>query len=210
MEKMLQWNGEPILYYSLELPEIPKEGRSRKVSAYYRRMGNEWTLRWEGELFQRAVSALVAARERSKPFEPWNAELSSTVTYYNESLWSLHVSVTETTHTERPYRYLQGDTWNLRTGAPLTLASFFEDCPGWRREMFEEIKRQTQERIRSKESLLDPDAGERLEREFDPSRFYLTEEGLMVFYPMETLGSSGEGFPSFLLKKACAEGHNGI
>lgn len=210
MEKTLLWEGEPVLCYTVELPEIPEEGRHKPISAYYQKLGEAWCTRWEGELFQKAIVALTLARENSRPFDPWKAELIATVTYHQGALWSLLLDVTERTDTARPYLLRQGDTWDLKAGVPRKLESFFMDSPKWKQEILTEIKRQAGVRVRSGESLLDSDAPERVEKEFDISRFYLTEEGVVLFYPIDVLGPYGEGIPVFLVKKTCAEEDNGI
>lgn len=210
MEKMLQWEGEPVLHYSINLPEVPKEGRFKPVQAFYKKLGETWAARWEGVYFKQAAAALMDSRARSKPFEPWKAELCWVDTYRKDHLWSLYLDVKEHNSIHRPYCYRQGDTWDLTQGTPCTLQSFFDDCPKWRQGLLAEVKRQIGQRIRSGESLLDQNAAERAEKEFDPTRFYLTESGVALFYPTEVLGSAGEGIPVFVVKRSCTEGEDGI
>jgi len=65
----------------------------------------------------------------------------------------------------------------------------------------ERIERQVEERCSSGTSLLDSDCSARLKREFDSSRFYITEQGIEVFFPMYALGPGVEQIPAFLLER---------
>ena len=48
-------------------------------------------------------------------------------------------------------------------------------------------------------SLFDPDWPRLLRRSFDPERFYLTPEGIAVFFPLYAIAPYAEGIPVFLI-----------
>ena len=108
---------------------------------------------------------------------PWEAALDFTVTLLSDGLFSLYWEAAEDVGARRPRRLRRPPPvppvrWTRRIGERLNAgeAVFYEDWP----------------------SLAS--------RKFSPGRFYLTEEGPMVFYPVESIAPAMEGFPAFTLK----------
>lgn len=209
MWKETTWNetldceGEPVLALSMALPLPEEESRAgRRIARFYQHFGALWKARWTDVLHPRACSALAEAREASRPFLPWEAELSYHITYEDDGLSSLYLDVTERRGAARPLTVRAADTWDRTTGTPLPLFHFLPPSRHWRRLAVEEVQRQAMDRLQEGESLFYEDVEERAAAHFSPRRFYLTEEGLLVFYPMWSLGSPAEGIPVFFLPDA--------
>ena len=199
-KRVMKQEGEPVLTLTLRRPAVPEGGRTGRLERYFTQMAEQWKNRWETTLFPRACQALADAREASRPFEPWQAELDYTVTLWRPPLLSLRLDVTESNGTPRPLCLRAGETWDCSTGDPRTLRSFFPAKERhWRKQLLATLQAQAAERLASGESLLDPDCAGVMERAFDPERFYLTEEGLAVFYPLDVLGPYVEGTPVFTM-----------
>ena len=197
-KRVMKQEGEPVLTLSLRRPSFPENGKTERLERYFVRMAEQWQTHWETALFPRACQALSDAREASRPFEPWRAELDYTVTLWQPPLLSLYLDVTESDGTARPLRLRLGETWDCSTGYPRPLRSFFPTGEHrWRKKLLANLREQAAKRLASGESLLDPDCSQIMERTFDPERFYLTEEGPAVFYPLYVLGPYAEGIPVF-------------
>ena len=189
--------GECVLRWELAWPEFTEGRRTRGAAAYYRRHTELWRRRWKRELYTLACLDLAQRRAEGRPFRPWQGKLTTCITRQEDGLLSLWQEAEERWGFERPLVHRVGDTWSTTDGAPRTLASFFSGQRGWKRKLLEQVERQVEERIGSGLSLLDPDCAARLKREFDPRRFYVTERGIEVFYPLYTLGPGAEGVPVF-------------
>lgn len=196
--QVLKQDGEAVLTLSIRRPAFPEKGKTRRLEQYFGQMARRWRRRWESVLFPEACQALSDARAASRPFDPWRAELDYTVTLWRDPLLSLYLDAAETRgdQTPRPVRF--GEVWDCSTGYPRTLRSFFPPKDlRWRRRALDAMRAEAARRLSSGESLLDPDCARILERVFDPDRFYLTEEGAAVFFPLCTLGPRAEGIPVF-------------
>lgn len=205
----LDWEGEPVLSLSMALPVPVEEGSAdRRIARFYRRFGALWKARWTDVLHPRACAALAQARETSRPFQPWEAALTYRITYEGGGLSSLCLDVTERRGAARPLTVRAAETWSRRSGTPLPLSRFLPS-PHWRRLAVEEVQRQALDRLQEGESLFYEDVEARAAAHFDPRRYYLTEEGLLVFYPMWSLGSPAEGIPVFFLPDAKINGEDG-
>ena len=54
-------------------------------------------------------------------------------------------------------------------------------------------------RLNTGETLLHQTCPAEIAQSFDPDRFYLAEDGLVIFYPLYSLGAYSEGIPTFTL-----------
>ncbi|MBO5340058.1 MAG: DUF3298 domain-containing protein [Oscillospiraceae bacterium] len=194
----LTLQGEPVLSCTLTWPELAGGGKgTAAINRYYRHAAGMWRSRWEREVFLHACLDLADRRARSRPFKPWQVQLTTHITLRTDELLSLWQEGTEQQGFERPLSLRRGDTWSVADGAPRTLASFFPGERRWKKRMLEQLERQARHRLEQGESLLDPDCPQRLKGAFDPQRFYLSAEGIQVFYPMYVLGPGAEGIPVF-------------
>jgi len=167
----------------------------RRVNRYYGELADRWRKRWAGPLLTRAKAA-----GRAPDAPPWRATLDFTVTLLREDLLSLYWEAAEDTGGRRPRRMRQGDVWRLPEGVPVALRELLPQRRWWRGAVLEEVRRQIGERIRSGEAAFYEDWPGLASRKFSPGRFFLTGEGPVVFYPVESIAPAMEGFPSFSLK----------
>lgn len=166
----------------------------RRVNRYYEALADRWKRRWAGPLLEQARAA--AGPETP----PWEARLDFTVTLFQDGTFSLHWEAAEDVGARRPRRVRQGDAWRLPEGVPITLRELLPPRRWWRGPVLEEVRRQIGQRVNTGEAVFFEDWPALVSRKFSPGRFYLTEEGPVVFYPAETLAPAMEGFPSFLLR----------
>jgi len=195
-EMMLE--GECVLRCVLTWPECTGTWRGLEaIRRYYDHVTDVWRMRWERELYLRACLDLADRRAQGRPFRAWQAELVTQVTYQESGIFSLWQEGRERWGYEKPLSLRHGDTWSLAEGVPRTLASFYPKKRRWKRSLLEQVERQARQRIDGGESLLDADCTRLLRREFNAENFYLTGEGVQVFFPMYTLAPGGEGVPVF-------------
>lgn len=196
-EHLMRFDGIPVLSLSLCRPVFPDRGKTARIERYFSLLEAQWKTHWTKTLYPRACQAWKAALDRSAPFTPWRAELEYTVTLWRAPLLSLRLDAAEGDFSGRPLRVRMGETWDCETGYPRTLRSFFPPGHRWRGKLLAQIQNEAAQQRAGGESLLDPDCGCIIERSFDPERFYLTEEGAEIFYPLYVLGPYAEGIPAF-------------
>jgi len=198
-KRVLKWEGEAVLTLSLRWPKLPEDRVGlRRMNRCYQRMAGLWQNRWEGALYQNACEAAQAARKQGRPCVLWEAVLDFTVTYQDENLLSLYLDAYEYAGGAHGLTVRHADTWTLPAGIPRTLASFFPDRR-WKKQVLAALHEEEHSRIAAGETLYYDDWPALLDAYFDPNRFYRTQEGLAIYYPLYTIAPYAEGIAVFSL-----------
>lgn len=114
--RVMLWEGEPVL--SFRPPRVPLPlGTPKRVAAYYRRLEQMWKDRWEKTVYPRACAAAQAARDRSRPFDPWTAGLEAE-TEKEDDILRVQWEAAETANGRR-CALSRADLWQLPKGTPV-------------------------------------------------------------------------------------------
>lgn len=201
-KRVLKYEGEVVLTLSIRTPRLPEDRPAfRRIGRYYKHAAECWRIRWEVALYQRVCAELAALRERSLPFQPWEAVLDFTVAYNEKGLLSLYMDSYEYTGGAHGNTVRCGDTWDLCTGMPCTLASFYPSKCHWKREAIAAVRAEIERQLATGEYMYLDGWDQAVVTQFDPCRFYLSSGGVTLFYPLYTLAPYVEGIPAFLVVK---------
>ena len=129
--------GLPVLTAQVSLPEpVGSENRTaRRIRRYYRAQCRAFLRYCDRWLFPMAARACREALADSRPLPQFQAELTFRVTYNEGGLWSLYTQSREVTLPGRTLMQRWGDTWDLRTGYPVSMGEFFPRRCGWKRQL---------------------------------------------------------------------------
>lgn len=190
--------GIAVLTASVSLPEpFPAaDRRARRIRRYYQLQCRAFLRYCENWLLPQAEAEYHRALSSSQPLPCFRAELGHQVTYQDGRLLSLYTQSKEMTGTTLLRRW--GDTWDLESGYPLPLSEFLPARSGWKRGLTRFVGREIQRQERSGAAKYHQDWQQRARR-FNPRNFYLTEEGVRIFYPMYAIAPAVEGIPAFLI-----------
>lgn len=193
-------DGVPVLECRISLPQpVHKHGCAPRIRRYYRLQSRAFLRYCEHQLFPAAQAEYHAARAISAPLPCFSAELTYNITFQRGGLWSLYTQSKESTLPGQTLYTRRGDTWDLRSGFPLSLPELFLPKVPWKRQLLsliaEEIRRQEQAGI----SQYYEERKRKLRGYFNPQNFYLTDEALAVFFPMYSIAPAIERTPVFLI-----------
>lgn len=190
----LTLQGETVLACWLTQPRLTGRGRGvQAINRYYRRVAERWKRRWNRELYLQACLDLARCAAEGTAFRPWQAAVDTCVTLDDGEVFSLWQEGRERQGKRPEFLARRGDSWRVRTGAPVTLAEVFRGEKRWRRWVLEQVARQVERRQKDGQSLLFPNCAELAKKQFDPERFWLEEDHVQIFYQPEVLGSRVEG-----------------
>lgn len=193
------WEEEPVLTCALSLPVIDRPGgpSARRVSRYYARLARWLRSQWEQQAFPAACAALRTVREASLPFHPYRESVSFQVTRNSGGLFSLYWDSSWDDGGPQGMTARWGDTWDLASGCPLSMADFFPPRAEPERLLPPLAERQAAEAMDAGVSLFHPDYPQLLRSRFDRKRFYIDEHNLFFFYPLRAVAPRAEGIPVF-------------
>lgn len=196
-ERNLKSDGTTVLHYSICRPEFSGSGKQRRMERYFAHLAQRWQSRWENELYQQANKAFSAQHDK-KAFTPWQASMDYQITYWSPPLLSIRINIKEQGAVAPPALLCIGEVWDCIDGYPRSLRSFLPAKTfRWKPHLIALLQEQAEQRLNSGESLLDSSCLSVIKQAFDPESFYLSENGLILFYPLYVLGSYGEGIPTF-------------
>ena len=180
-----EWTVEeiPVLSASISLPEpVPAADKvSRRIRRYYQLQCRSFLRYCETYLLPAAAEEYRAALAASLPLPHLRAESR------------------ESGFSGRPTLLRHGDTWDLTSGYPVPLSAFFPRRSGWKRRLMEAAEAEIQRQETAGISRYHEGVRRLLRRHFNPQNFYLTAEGLSLFYPMYAIAPAMEGIPVFTL-----------
>ena len=198
-----EWTVEeiPVLTAAVSLPEpVPAADRiSRRIRRYYQLQCRSFLRYCEAYLLPLAAAEYRAALAASQPLPRLHAELTYQVTYNEGGLWSLYTQSREQGPGGQTALLRRGDTWDLASGYPVALSALVPRRSGWRRRLLEAVEAEAAQRTAAGVSQYHEGVRRRLRQYFNPQNFYLTGEGLAVFYPMYAIAPAMEGIPVFTI-----------
>lgn len=192
-------DGIPVLSASVSMPQpVPLTGKSaRRLHRYYQLQCRSYLRYCEKMLFPQAEREYRAALATSAPLPLFHAELSYQVTYQDSRFLSLYTQSCETAPQQK-LTLRRGDTWDLIHGYPVPLSDFFPDRSGWKRQLLALVENEIQRQEQAGISRYHEGWRKALRRHFNTQNYYLTHEGLVLFFPMYALAPAVEGIPAFL------------
>ena len=197
------WTVEeiPVLTAAVSLPEpVPAaDPISRRIRRYYQLQYRSFLRYCETYLLPLAAEEYRAALAASQPLPRLHAELTYQITYNEGGLWSLFTQSREQGPGGQAALLRRGDTWDLASGYPVALSSLFPRRSGWKRRLLAAAEAQALQREEAGVSQYHEGVRRLLRRHFNSQNFYLTAEGLVLFYPMYAIAPAMEGIPTFLV-----------
>ena len=200
LERQRQWQWEeiPILELRLSVPHcVSDDRRIRRINRYYESFARSCEQYAHRFLFPAATEVFAAALAENHCPAMWHFHAAFSTQLLSQTLWSLTLETEEMTGST-PYRCRYADTWDLRSGYPLSLAEFFPAEPLYRRR----LKAHARDTLLSRQAqgaALHENWKHRLISAWNKENFYLNNDGLHWFYPMYALGGEALGIPDFFL-----------
>lgn len=199
----------PILSASFSVPEFTSVQRNRSVrrlNRYYQQYIRSFLTYCGKYLYPQALVDFRHACETGAPIPCAQAIFQFQITYNNHGVLSLYTDCTEWAGTQHALTIRRADTWNLKTGYPLSIYELFPKRSRLRKHFSKAIFNQCLAQQDAGIALYAEDLSHRIRKYFSLRNFYLNETGLSFFFPPYTIASSTEGIPTFLFPYANENG----
>lgn len=202
IEKTMKYMGVPVLHYKIEYPRFgsPYEQEALEpLNKWYRNQALELQKKYETEDYAEAVELFESSREQQFPFHMFEAVSAYTVTYNKNDLLSLYYD---------HYIYSGGahggtkrvsDTWSLKKCSRIELSQLGSNPDRIRQMILDRINEQIAAQIKSGEKMYFDDYVKLTAENFHPENYYLTPEGIVIYYQQYDIAPYASGIPEFNL-----------
>lgn len=202
IEETMKYKDEPVLHIRIEYPQFRHsayQSELDRINEWYRIQAKELQRKYETELYREAAELYDYSSINQFPFHMYDAVSTYEITYNMNDVLSLyydHYTYTGGAHgnTKR-----LSDTWNLATGCPIGMFQYTADPIRFQSEILDNIKKQIEQQIKNGENSYFDDYPTLIVEHFDPRSFYLTPQGIVIYYQQYDIAPYASGIPEFLI-----------
>lgn len=193
---------KPILEIKIDYPQIQgfmPDSSEKRINAFFETDAKRQNRYARGLFASEAKKAYLYSKENAFPFHLWSYLQTFEETFSGKLLWSLFLDRYQYSGGAHGQTTRRGFVFSLKTGRRMTLS---EVSALNRSEILKIVRKEISE---SGEGVYFDNAPALASRFFHPENFYLTSEGLVVFYPSGTLGPYVSGIRTFLIPASIKE-----
>lgn len=147
------------------------------------------------ELFPQAVETYKDSVENGFPIRPYEAVLNYAVTYNEKGLLSTYRDNYAYTGGAHGNTVRKSDTYDLSNGAVLPLSAFFHGDSDYQRNILDEILKQAEQ----DHEYYFENYAELIVQYFNPESYYLTPDGIAIYYQQYEIAPYSTGIVVFIL-----------
>lgn len=185
---------------NIEYPSLTgTDSGTYKFNMYYRNKAQKTYNYARSKLYGQAVKQYQYNKSQNYPFNPYELLQTFEPTYCKKPIISLYYDLYEFTGGAHGNTVRQANTWDIRSGSQLSMSDLFEKDYDYKAVILQTIENEARRRqITGRVSYFD-ELSENLIKFFDEQNYYLTEEGLAVFYPLYTIAPYVAGIQVFIV-----------
>lgn len=202
LKHTLSYEGIPMIFYEINYPQF-KSANSKDdldyINAYYNEKAVLLETFTEKVLFPQAVEQYKESQKISVPFHPYELMQVFCVTYNQSYILSLYYDQYIFTGGAHGNTVRYSNTWNLKTDSILMLKDFFPFNPGYKADIITAINTYiAKEKAAGRSDYFD-EYKQNVTDEFNENNFYITPEGIVVYFQQYQIAPYSSGIPQFLI-----------
>lgn len=203
LEDILTYKNTVILTYKLEYAEIISsdcENGKNIFNNYNKKKACELENYILNVLYPQAVELYEYNVANGYPIMVYEIDLVYTVTYNENCIVSLYYDEYQFTGGAHGNTIRTSQTWDLNTGNMLDLCYFFPNNPNYIVYILQNINTQMKEQIDSGQNYYFDNYCELVLETFKQENYYLTNEGIVIYFQQYDIAPYSSGILEFLIK----------
>lgn len=192
-----------VLQYRIEYPQFESayfHQAIKNINTYYKRKALAFQAYCRKKLYREAIEQQEYSLQHGYPVLPFEAQLSYEVTYCEHCAISLYFDQYVFQGGAHGNTLRIADTWNLRHGGrPIHLRQLFARHIRYRKLMIREINSQIEKELIENPGIYFDDYEQNVKEEFDDNQFYLSPQGIIIFFQQYAIAPYSTGIPEFLI-----------
>ena len=202
VESNMNYQNIPVLHYKIEYPQFRHslyQNEVNIINQWYRDNAEELQRSYETQLYQQAIELYENSKENQFPFHMYDAVSVYEVTYNENDLLSLYFDNYIYSGGAHGGTVRRSDTWNIKNGCRISLYQFTNDFETLQEEILNNIREQIALQTEKGEGMFFDDYPQLIVKNFNPESFYLTPEGLVIYYQQYDIAPYASGIPEFTI-----------
>lgn len=199
--KTYQYDNTEIMKLTIDYPEITSANSPEAAE----HINEEIALQVDAfaknadELYQEAIEIYDDFQKEGFPFHPWEAYLQFQVTYNAHGLLSWYIDRYLYSGGAHGNTLRSSATWELVQGTLRTLDTFYEPGADYQSYILETILKQAQDNLAQEPYIYFEEYQSSIKECFDPQSFYLSPDGLVIYYQQYAIAPYSTGIVEFTI-----------
>ncbi len=205
-EKLLQqdmyYKNTDIMRYTIKYPKFISDTFQtllNKLNSLYRTKAVMYERSNVMNLYQMAMVEYEYSVANQFPIRQFEAFVDYVVTYNQNCMISLYFDQYEYAGGAHGLTVRYADTWNLTKSRRMELGDFFIHRSNYKEYIIQTINQQIKEEIEKKDAMYFEDYEKLVRENFKANNFYLSKEGLVIFFQQYDIAPYAAGLPTFVI-----------
>lgn len=196
----LRYRSIPMINIDLTIPVLAgHDHAASRFNMYYRHQARTSYNYARARLYPQAVRQYHYASSQNYPFHGFELVQTFEPTYCRKPLISLYYDRYEFTGGAHGVTTRTGNTWDMDRGVLLRLEDLFKPGYDYRRIIIRTIERETRRRQETGQVKYLDNLNENIAKNYDDGNYYLSDAGIVIFYPLYTIAPYAAGIQTFTI-----------
>lgn len=199
-EKELYYQGEVIVRYRIEYPEIINSYSKEGVQIFNhenRKMALDLKEYAEGELYEQAKQMYEYNKKNDYPIMIYELIRECNITYNHKQLISLYCDEYIFEGGAHGNTLRKSQNWNLEIAQETPLQAFSKGNPYYLIDILKQINNQITKQVETGVGNYFPDYCQLVLETFRLENYYLTPKGIVIFFQQYDIAPYSTGIPIF-------------
>lgn len=200
IQKELKYENVVVLKYHIEYPQITNESNnipSMKFNIYNEQIAKQIQRKAENELYKEAVELYKYNKKNNYPIMVYEIYRTFEITLNTNDIISLYADEYVFTGGAHGTTTRTSQTWNMTNGRLINLYELYRGNPYFMLDILKEISKQ----INQNKEIYFEDACCMAIDNFNPQNFYLTTNGIVIYYQQYDIAPYSSGIRTFEIKQ---------
>ncbi|MBN7772351.1 DUF3298 and DUF4163 domain-containing protein [Clostridium aminobutyricum] len=202
IEEDMYYNNELVLSYNIQYPQFRSYeffDSVKQMNKYYYMKAVSYQHYCIQTLYKLAVQDYQYSIANDFPVHQYEAMQVFDITYNQNCTVSLYSDRYEYTGGAHGNTVRTSETWDLQSGSHMTLKQLVNAPEGYRKYILNLINNQINEQISKEQYYYFENYQENTAEYFDENNFYLTTEGIVIYYPLYSIAPYSSGIVEFTI-----------
>ena len=200
IQKELKYENVVVLKYHIEYPRITNESNnipSMKFNIYNEQIAKQIQRKAENELYKEAVEVYKYNKKNNYPIMVYEIYRTFEITLNTNNTISLYADEYVFTGGAHGTTTRTSQTWNMTNGRLINLYELYRGNPYFILDILKEISKQINQ---NKEIYFEEACCMAIDN-FNPQNFYLTTNGIVIYYQQYDIAPYSSGIRTFEIKQ---------